>query len=52
MLDVLKRYAQSLREGLGDKHNFFLMITGKIKVVEEKSQEGRTYMKMRNQKLI
>lgn len=41
MLDVLKRYAQSLREGLGDKHNFFLMITGKIKVVEDKSQDQR-----------
>lgn len=37
--DEEKEFAQSLREGLADKHNLFLEITAKIKVAENKSQD-------------
>lgn len=39
--DEERERAQSLREGLADKHKLFLKITGKIKVVEYKLQDQR-----------
>lgn len=39
--DEERECAQSLGEGLADKHNFFLKITAKIKVVEDRSQDLR-----------